>query len=112
MPKEIVSEEEITLPQVKKILSTRGKESDLSFQQTITLEHASAFSRMAPAVAAKLVERLKKNFDISQYQAVQIINIAPTTIEELKTTVDLRSIDLTDEQLEEIVEIITKSRTK
>ena len=111
MPKEIVSEEEITLPQVKKILITRGKESDLSFQQTITLEHASSFARMAPAVATKSVERLKKNFDLSQYQAVQIVNIAPTTIEELKTTIDLRSIELTDEQLQEIVDIIVKARS-
>ena len=111
MPKEIVSAEEITLPQVKKILSKRGKDGDLSFQQTITLEHASSFARMAPAVATKLIERLKKNFDLSQYQAVQIINIAPTTIEELKTTIDHRSIELTEEQLQEIVEIITKARS-
>lgn len=109
MPKEIISEEEITLPQVKKLLSKRGKESDLSFQQSITLEHASAFARMAPAKAVKSIERLKKNFDLSQYQAVQIINIAPTTIEELKTTIDLRTIELTDEQLGEIVELITKA---
>ena len=63
MPKEIVSEEEITLPEVKKILSKRGKESDLSFQQSITLEHASSFARMAPAVASKTVTRLRKNYD-------------------------------------------------
>ena len=81
MPKEIVGEEEITLPQVKKLLSKRGKESELSFQQSITLEHASTFAKMAPAVAAKLVARLMKNYELTKFQAVQIVNIAPINIE-------------------------------
>jgi DNA-directed RNA polymerase subunit F len=111
MPKEIVSQEEVTLPEVKKLLSTRGKEGELSFQQSITLEHATGFARMAPAVAVKTVERLMKNYNLTHFQAVQIVNIAPTSIEELKSVMDTRSSDLTEEQLAEVVEIITKSRS-
>ncbi|MFW9768067.1 MAG: RNA polymerase Rpb4 family protein [Candidatus Thorarchaeota archaeon] len=111
MPKEIISEEEVTLPQVKKLLAQRGKEGELSFQQSITLEHASAFSRMAPAVSVKVVEKLMKSYDMSRSQAVQIVNIAPTTIEELKSTLSSRTTNLTDEQLIEIVDLIIKSRT-
>lgn len=111
MPKEIISEEEVTLPQVKKILGQRSKEGELSFQQAITLEHAGAFSRMAPAVATKLVERLLKTFDINRAQAVQIVNIAPTTAEELKSILDTKATSLTDEQLIEIVDLVTKNRS-
>ncbi len=111
MPKEIVGEEEVTLPQVKKLLSKRGKESELSFQQSITLEHASTFAKMAPAVAIKLVDRLMKNYELSRFQAVQIVNIAPINVEELKTILDTRSSDLTEEQLVEIVEIIESNRS-
>ncbi|MHA1905990.1 MAG: hypothetical protein ACW98Y_01745 [Candidatus Thorarchaeota archaeon] len=111
MPKEIVGEEEITLPQVKKLLSKRGKESELSFQQSITLEHASTFARMAPAVATKLIARLMKNYELTRFQAVQIINIAPTTIEELKTILDTRSSDLTEEQMIELVGVIETNRS-
>jgi DNA-directed RNA polymerase subunit F len=111
MPKEIVGEEEITLPQVKKLLSKRGKESELSFQQSITLEHASTFAKMAPAVSVKLVERLMKNYELTKFQAVQIVNIAPINIEELKTILDARSSDLTEEQMLEIVGIIESSRS-
>ncbi|MFW9850427.1 MAG: hypothetical protein ACFFF4_14940 [Candidatus Thorarchaeota archaeon] len=111
MPKEIVGEEEVTLPQVKKLLSKRGKESELSFQQSITLEHASTFAKMAPAVAAKLVDRLMKNYELSRFQAVQIVNIAPVNVEELRTILDTRSSDLTEEQLAEIVEIIESNRS-
>ena len=108
MPKEIVSEEEVTLPRVKKLLSQRAKESELSFQQNITLEHASGFSKMAPAVADKLLVRLMKNFNLTRAQAVQVVNIAPTTPEEMRTILDARSTDITDEQIGEIVDIVKK----
>ena len=111
MPREIVSEEEITLPQVKKVLAQRSKEGELSFQQTITLEHASSFSKMAPAVSIKLVDRLMKKYELKRGQAVQVVNIAPTTLEELKTILDARSTDLTEEQMLEIVETVTNSRS-
>ena len=111
MPKEIINEEEVTLPQVKKLLAQRSKEGELSFQQAITLEHAGSFSRMAPAVATKLVERLLKTFNINRAQAVQIVNIAPITTEELKSILDTKSINLTDEQMIELVDLVIKSRS-
>jgi DNA-directed RNA polymerase subunit F len=112
MPKEIVSEEEITLPQVKKVLAKRAKEGELSFQQTITLEHASTFSKMAPAVAVKVVEKLMKTYNISRSLAVQVVNIAPTSPEEMRTILDARSTSLTPEQIAEIVEFVAKSRAE
>ena len=111
MPKEIIREEEVTLPQVKKLLAQRSKEGELSFQQSITLEHASAFSRMAPAASNKLVERLIKKYEISRAQAVQIVNIAPITVEELRSILDARSTNLTDEQMIEIVDLVIKNRS-
>ncbi|RDE14192.1 MAG: hypothetical protein C4K48_06570 [Candidatus Thorarchaeota archaeon] len=111
MPKEIISEEEITLPQVKKVLAQRAKEGELSFQQSITLEHATTFSRMAPAVATKAVEKLMDSYGVTRSQAVQIVNIAPTTVEELKSIFDTRLTNLTDEKLIEIVDLMVKSRS-
>ncbi|MFW9794314.1 MAG: RNA polymerase Rpb4 family protein [Candidatus Thorarchaeota archaeon] len=111
MPKEIISEEEVTLPQVKKLLAQRGKEGELSFQQSITLEHASAFSRMAPAVSIKVVEKLMKSYEMTRPQAVQIVNIAPTTIEELKSILQSRTTNLTEEQMIEIVDLVIKNRS-
>ena len=111
MPKEIISEEEVTLPQVKKLLAQGSKEGELSFQQSITLEHASTFSRMAPASSSKLVERLINKYEITRAQAVQIVNIAPITIEELRSILDARSTNLTDEQMIEIVDLVIKNRS-
>ena len=88
---------------------------DLDFssdQQSITLEHASSFAKMAPAVSLKLVEKLMKDYNLSRSQAVQVINIAPTNPEELKTILDARSTNLTDEQIIEIVDLIINKRSK
>ncbi|RDE15706.1 MAG: hypothetical protein C4K49_05880, partial [Candidatus Thorarchaeota archaeon] len=82
------------------------------FQQTITLEHASTFSKMAPAVAVKVVEKLMKTYNISRSLAVQVVNIAPTSPEEMRTILDARSTSLTQEQIAEIVEFVTKSRAE
>ncbi|MGY5860735.1 MAG: RNA polymerase Rpb4 family protein [Candidatus Thorarchaeota archaeon] len=112
MPKEIISEEEITLPQVKKVLTQRGKEGELSFQQSITLEHASSFAKMAPAVSQKLVEKLMKDYSLSRAQAVQLVNIAPVNPEEIKTIIDARSSSFSDEQVIEIVDLIVNKRSK
>ncbi|MCK5265881.1 MAG: hypothetical protein KAR03_09770 [Candidatus Thorarchaeota archaeon] len=111
MPKEIINEEEITLAQVKKILTQRGKEGELSFQQSITLEHASSFSKMAPAVSVKVVEKLMKDYKLSRSQAVQVVNISPINPEELKTILDARSTNLTDEQIISIVDFIINKRS-
>ncbi len=111
MPKEIINEEEITLAQVKKVLTQRGKEGELSFQQSITLEHASSFSKMAPAVSVKVVEKLMKDYKLSRSQAVQVVNISPINPEELKTILDARSTNLTDEQIISIVDFIINKRS-
>ncbi|MGY5881194.1 MAG: hypothetical protein RTV31_13140, partial [Candidatus Thorarchaeota archaeon] len=95
----------------KKVLTQRSKEGELSFQQSITLEHASSFAKMAPAVSAKLVEKLMKDYSLSRAQAVQIVNIAPINPEELKTIIDSRSTDLTDEKLIEIVDLVINKRS-
>ncbi|MBE0525693.1 MAG: RNA polymerase Rpb4, partial [Candidatus Thorarchaeota archaeon] len=78
----------------------------------ITLEHASSFSKMAPAVASKLVEKLMKDFNLSRAQAVQIVNISPTNPEEIRTILDARSTDLTDQQVTEIMDLIVDRRSK
>lgn len=66
---------------------------------------------MAPAVSVKVVEKILKSYDLNRSQAVQIVNIAPITVEELKSVLSSRSTSLTDEQMIEIVDLVIKSRS-
>jgi DNA-directed RNA polymerase subunit F len=62
-------------------------------------------------VATKLVERLLKSYSVTRAQAVQIVNVAPITTEELKSILDTKSSSFTDEQMIEIVDLVIKNRS-
>ncbi len=116
LPKSVLKSEELPLPIVKKILSKRAKESkmsDLMYQQRVALEYANRFSKMSPSNAAKVLEKLMKKYGLSRTLAVQIINIAPRIVDELRILFAIDpSVSLTTEQMEEIVELVQKNVTR
>lgn len=67
---------------------------------------------MPPAVATKVIEKLMKSYNITRSLAVQVVNIAPVTPEEMRTILDARSSSVTDEQIAEIVDMVEKSRAE
>ena len=115
MPKSVLKSEEIPLPLVKKILSKRAKEmkKELMYQQRVALDYANKFSKMSPSNATKVLDKLMNKYGLSRLLAVQIINIAPRIVDELRILFQIdRSISLTEEQMNEIVELIQKNVTR
>ena len=115
MPKGILKSEEIPLPLVKKILSKRAKEmkKELMYQQRVALDYASKFSKMTPSNATKVLDKLMNKYGLSRILAVQIINIAPRIVDELRILFQVdRSVSLTEDQMKEIVELIQKNVTR
>jgi DNA-directed RNA polymerase subunit F len=83
MSKENVGEKNLTLPQVKKLLESIGEEN-LDQLQRRTFDYASKFSKIDAEAAAKLVERLQKEFGLEEEEAIQITNCLPKTVDELR----------------------------
>jgi DNA-directed RNA polymerase subunit F len=83
MSKKTVTEKNLTVPQVKKLLESLGEENLDQFQRR-TLDYASKFSKVDAEAAEKLVERLVGKFGLEEEEAVQIVNCMPKSIEELK----------------------------
>lgn len=110
MPSEVTDRREVSLPQVKKILRKRKKQGELSFQQTITMEHAKLFSKMAPAVARDFIKRMEGKYELDRSTAVQIANIAPTSLEELRSILGKHYTGLTEEEMIEIVDRVKMKR--
>lgn len=100
-----LKEKNITLIEVKKILEEKGKKEELTTIEQATLEYVRKFSKLAYEKAVKLMEELKK-FGISEFGAIQVVNILPTTVEELRTILMKEEIELTPEMLKEMVELI------
>ncbi len=83
MSKKNVMEKKLTLPQVKKLLESIGEEKLDQFQRR-TFDYISKFSKVDAETAEKLEEKLVKEFGLEEEEAVQIVNCAPKSIEELR----------------------------
>jgi DNA-directed RNA polymerase subunit F len=76
-------EKMLTLPQVKNLLELMGEENLDQFQRR-TLDYLSKFSKINADVAEKLIGRLVTEFGLEEYEAVQIVNCMPKSVEELR----------------------------
>ncbi|MEM3695325.1 MAG: RNA polymerase Rpb4 family protein [Candidatus Bathyarchaeia archaeon] len=83
MSKRAVTEKKLTIPQVKKILESMGEENLDQFQRR-TYDYVSKFSKIDADVAEKLVEKLVSEFGLEEDEAVQVVNCAPKSVEELR----------------------------
>jgi len=112
MVKEILEVQPLTLAEVKKILTQRGKKGELSYIQRVTLEHATRFSYFNASEARSMVRKLMKKFGMEEEMAIQLVNIAPTTTEELETFLARGPHSYTQEELEKILEVLTLKKRK
>ncbi|MEM0488030.1 MAG: RNA polymerase Rpb4 family protein, partial [Candidatus Bathyarchaeia archaeon] len=83
MEKGFLKEKFLTIPQVKKLLEAIGEENLDQFQRR-TLDYASKFSKIDAENAEKLVEKLTKDFELEEAEAVQIVNCMPSSVDELR----------------------------
>jgi len=109
MSKREVSESRLTLPQVKKILETIG-EAKLDQFQRRTLDYVSKFSKAEPEKAEELLQKLVKEFELDESEAVQIINCMPETVDELRVFLAGGKKIIEAQKLSQIVEILNENR--
>ncbi len=83
MSEEPVTEQNLTIAQVRKLLESIGEENLSQFQRR-TLDYASKFSKVDSEAAEKLVETLIERFDLEEEEVVQIVNSMPKSVEEVK----------------------------
>jgi DNA-directed RNA polymerase subunit F len=107
---EIVRREIITLPHVKEILES-VKPDDMDQIQRWTSDYVSKFSKVDSNRARKMVQQLVEQCDLTEEEAVEIVNIMPTSLEELRAfTFGWKKLILT-EALDKML-IILKDETQ
>ncbi len=86
MPKKILEKEALSIPELDKALKhlKNVDESMLNPVQRRTLEYISKFRKVDPEKAATLKKRLIEEVGITEEEAVQIINLMPKTVDEVK----------------------------
>ncbi|MGB9959340.1 MAG: RNA polymerase Rpb4 [Candidatus Bathyarchaeales archaeon] len=101
----------LTVPQVKKLLEELGEENLDQFQRR-TLDYASKFSKCDAETAEKLVEKLVKEFELEDAEAVQIVNCMPGSVEELRVFLGGGRKIIEASKLEEIVKLLNEHKLK
>jgi DNA-directed RNA polymerase subunit F len=105
---EINKKEIVTLPHVKEILES-VKPDDMDQIQRWTADYVTKFSKVDSKTAQKMVRQLVEQCDLTEEEAVEVVNIMPVSLEELRAfTFGWKKLILT-ETLEKMLKIIKES---
>jgi DNA-directed RNA polymerase subunit F len=103
------TETKLSLPQAKRELLEIGEENLDQFQRR-TLDYLQKFSKIEDTATAGLLERLMKEFDLEEDEAVQIVNCVPESVDELRAFLagGKKIIEIT--KLEAVVALLNENR--
>jgi|TARA_Y100000310_G_scaffold43190_1_gene40306 DNA-directed RNA polymerase subunit F len=105
---EVVKKQMISLPEVKEILSKVNVESMDQIQRW-TYDYVSKFTKIEPKSAKKMKQDLINQCGLTEEEAVEIVNIHPKSLPELRSfTFGWKKLILT-ETLEKILKIIDEN---
>jgi DNA-directed RNA polymerase subunit F len=110
MSKKEVSENRLTLPEVKKVLESIGEENLDQFQRR-TLDYVNKFAKVDPVKAEELLQVLVKEYEIDEAEAIQIINAMPETVDELRVFLAGGRKIIETQKLHAIVALLNENRT-
>jgi len=111
MPRKATKERAVTIPEVKGILESIGEEELDQFQRR-SLDYASKFSKVDPAIAEKLVAELIEKFALEEEEAVQLVNCMPESVEEIRVFLAGGRRIVETSKLEKILAFMNKYRKK
>ena len=105
---EVVKKQMISIPVVREILSNEDPESMDQIQRW-TYDYVSKFCKIDPKAAKKMKQELIKQCGLTEEEAVEIVNINPKSLPELRSfTFGWKKLILS-ETLEKILKIIDEN---
>jgi DNA-directed RNA polymerase subunit F len=109
MVQDELSENRLTLPQVKKLLESIGEENLDQFQRR-SLDYVNKFTKVTSDKAERLLLVLVKEYEIDEVEAVQIVNCMPETVDELRVFLAGGRKIIEAQKLEKIVSLLNENR--
>src|SRR5207249_3627415 len=105
---DIIKKEVISLPQVKGILEA-VKPDDMDQIQRWTYDYVGKFAKTNSKIGKKMVDELVNQCELKEEEAVEIVNVLPTSLEELRAfSFGWKKLVLT-ENLEKMLSILKMS---
>ncbi len=96
------------MPDAKKIMLSREKKKELSYEQKLALDHLNKFTKISPSDAKKFLEELSQVLRMSDETMVKILDLAPKTPDELRMIFAREKFSLKDGEIKKILETVKK----
>ncbi|RLG03620.1 MAG: hypothetical protein DRN60_01125 [Thaumarchaeota archaeon] len=111
MAKKILSQTPLSLPEVKRLMEE--KEEELNSMQLRVLNYVRKYSKLSSEAAEKLIKELMEKFELTREEAVQIADICPTHIEELRAILSgykrlVSFLLFSEEKMQAIIDLVKK----
>ena len=111
MAKKILSQRPLSLPEVRELLEEREQELD-SIQMRV-LMYARRYAKLPADKARALTEELMEKFELTREEAVQIVDVCPTHVEELRAILSgykrlVSFLLFSEEKLQAIIDTVKK----
>lgn len=107
MVRKVLEKKTMTIPEVLEVLEDLHKKRKGEFDsfQESALIYARTFSKVPVKKIGKIKKMLMNSYKLDESQAIQIINILPSTIEELRVILekDLKASKLEDKELNNLI---------
>ncbi|KZX17447.1 RNA polymerase Rpb4 family protein [Methanobrevibacter filiformis] len=104
--KKVVESKPVPMAKVKTILEDFQEEFELSYEQNLTLDHVTKFSKDSLENTEKLVEELEQI--VKTKYAIRIADLMPQNLSDLRLLFAKERTPITKETLEKILEILDK----
>lgn len=106
-----MEEEYVSLAELKVILEKeKAVRGSLSPEQQYALSHASLFARIDPEKVPAMVKELMEIPMMSPFNAVKIVDLMPTHIDDVRAVFAKERFSLPKEDAEKVLEIVAKYR--
>lgn len=104
----ILEEKPITMTELKEELEKIKKKKELNFRANKTQEYLSQFSKYDYNKAKELIDKINKlNIPrLKEEYIVKIVDILPTTLDDLKALLQGYTVTIKNENMKKIVEVV------
>jgi DNA-directed RNA polymerase subunit F len=106
--KKVIDTDPITISEVKSMLGEISEHYELTYEQNLSLDHVTKFSKLDEEEAKKLVEELSEL--IKKTQAIKVTDIMPEDLADLRLIFAKERGSFKQEDMEKILEIVDKYR--
>ncbi len=107
--KNVLETEPISIAEVKKVLEDFAEENELTYEQNLTLDHVTKFSKIEFEQSEQLIEELKEPLGQKKY-AIKVAYMMPDDLADLRLLFTKERIPYEKEKMEKVLEIVNKYR--